>query len=382
MIQGNTLYGVTPGYGTAGTCYLGCGTAFKLTKHNSSWVFTPLHEFGDPPDGNFPVGMVIGPDGTLYGATLGGGTVSGGSCALGVTGCGTLFRLQPPPSFCSSVQCLWNETVLYRFTGLDGDGGAPYSGNLIFDRAANIYGTTEAGGAHTWGSVFEMNPSPGGGWTLNVIYSFSIVGEQGFGVPHTGVIMDQSGNLYGTTIWENNYADGVIYQLAPSPSGWTANVLDASHCDAMDGCEASDLSFDQQGNIFGAFGAGGPNGTGTVFKLLAAQGWSLETLYDFTSLQGTAGRLTLDAAGNLYGTGGFGTHGYGSVFKLTPSEGGYTYTDLYDFTGGADGANPYATVVLDANGNIYGTTNTAGNLQDCVGELARGCGTVWEITPQ
>ena len=107
--------------------------------------------------------------------------------------------------------------------------------------------------------MFELSPAQGG-WNEQVLYSFE--GQQGWGVPETGVIMDPAGNLYGTTIWENNYADGVIYQLTPSDSGWTGSVLQAFHC-GDDDCLPYSLSFDAQGNIFTANGAGGQYGSGT-----------------------------------------------------------------------------------------------------------------------
>jgi uncharacterized repeat protein (TIGR03803 family) len=184
-------------------------------------------------------------------------------------------------------------------------------------------------------------------------------------------------------VWENNYADGVIYQLTPTQSGYVGTVVRAFQCDS-NGCLPGQLTFDPAGNMIAASGAGGLYGAGTIFKLLVSQGWSLDTLFQFEAFQGGSDdRVTMDAAGNLYGTTpAGGAHGYGTVFKLTPAaDGSYTYTDLYDFTGGADGANPYGGVALDANGNLYGTTNNAGNLNDCVAELGRGCGTVWQITP-
>ena len=270
---------------------------------------------------------------------------------------------------------------MYAFTGENGDAGGPYNGDLIFDAAGNIYGTTEWGGAYQWGAAYELTPAHGG-WTESVIYSFNGSGPQGWGNPQTGLIMDQSGNLYGTTISENNYASGVTYQLVPSESGWTGNVLHAFQCNA-DGCLPDALIFDPAGNILGATTAGGPNGNGTVYKLLASDGWSLDTVYSFARNQApTEDRLTMDAAGNLYGTSpDGGAYGNGSVFKLSPSGNSYVYTDLYDFTGGSDGQHPSGPVVVDSNGNLYGTTGAGGNLNDCWSEFSRGCGTVWELTP-
>ena len=378
--RGGNLYGVAYGGGVNGNgCYGGCGTVFKLAKKGSGWLYATLYEFQGPPDGNYPAGVVIGPDGTLYGATYGGGIVNQGSCVLDVNGCGTVFRVRPPATACSTALCPWNETLLYSFTGENGDAGGPYNGDLLFDGAGNIYGTTEWGGAYQSGAAYELTPTQGG-WTESVIYSFNTSGSQGWGTPQTGLIMDQAGNLYGTTIWENNYALGVTYQLAPSESGWTGKVLYAFQND-INGYGPEALTFDPAGNILGATAGGGPYGTGTVYKLLASDGWSLDTIYSFGRNQGaTLSRLTMDAAGNLYGTSQYGAHSYGSVFKLTKYGNSYLYTDLYDFTGGSDGQYPYGPVVLDANGNLYGTTEAGGNLNDCLGEFGSGCGTVWEIT--
>jgi hypothetical protein len=379
--RGGNLYGVAYAGGLTGNgCYDGCGTVFKLTKRGSSWVYATLHKFQGPPDGNYPAGAVIGPDGTLYGATYGGGIVNQGSCVLDVNGCGTVFRLRPPPNSCTTALCPWNETVLYSFTGENGDAGGPYNGDLIFDSAGNIYGTTEWGGAYQWGAAYELTPSHGG-WTESVIYSFDASGAQGWGTPQSGLILDQAGNLYGTTIWENNYAIGVTYQLTPSGSGWTGKVLYAFQ-NNVNGCFPEALSFDPAGNILGATGGCGPYGNGTVYKLLASNGWSLDTIYSFGSGQGgTGNRLTMGAAGNLYGTGFACANGNGCVFKLTKSGNNYVYTDLYNFTGRSDGQYPYGPVAIDSDGNLYGTTEAGGNLNDCLGEFGSGCGTVWEITP-
>ena len=379
--RAGNVYGVAYSGGVTGNgCYGGCGTVFKLTKRGSGWVYATLYKFQGPPDGNYPAGVVVGPDGTLYGATYGGGIVNQGSCVLDVNGCGTAFRVRPQPTSCATALCPWDETVLYAFSGENGDAGGPYNGDLIFDGAGNIYGTTEWGGAYQWGAAYELTPAQGG-WTESVIYSFDASGPQGWGVPQTGLIMDQGGNLYGTTIWENNYALGVIYQLTPSESGWTGKVLFASQND-VNGCLPEALTFDPAGNILGANDACGPYGNGTVFKLLAADGWSLDTIYSFGSNQGgTGSRLAMDAAGNLYGTGFACGNGNGCVFKLTKYGNSYVYTDLYNFTGGSDGQYPYGPVALDANGNLYGTTEAGGNLHDCLGEFGSGCGTVWELTP-
>ena len=125
----------------------------------------------------------------------------------------------------------------------------------------------------------------------------------------------------------------------------------------------------------------GPGNGGTVYELSAGS-WNYSVLYAFTGGSGPDESLTMDAAGNIYGTTwGDGTNFFGNVFKLAPSANGWVYTDLYDFTGGSDGANPVSNVVIDTQGNLYGTASNGGDNSRCVRTYNRGCGTVWKITP-
>jgi len=137
-----------------------------------------------------------------------------------------------------------------------------------------------------------------------------------------------------------------------------------------------DRKRDQSGNLYGATTTGGSGGGGTVFELTpSGSGWTFTLIYSFTggAYCGPRGNLVMDGAGNLYGTTRCdGTYNQGSVFKLTPSSGGWTESDLYDFTGGSDGGSPFSNVVIDANGNLYGTTPAGGFYS---------YGVVWEITP-
>src|SRR5271166_2917290 len=141
--------------------------------------------------------------------------------------------------------------------------------------------------------------------------------------------------------------------------------------------------FDNSGNLYGSTLVHGLGGGGTVFELSPANGnWTFSLLYSFIgSGFGPAASLTMDAAGNLYGTTDKnGAFGAGTVFKLTPSGGSWKYTSLHDFTGGSDGGNPFSNVTFDANGNLYGRTSAGGDTSgDCQGLV--GCGVVWEITP-
>ena len=366
------FYGTTGGYGTG-------GTAFKLSKKGSGWVFNPLYAFRGGSDGAYPTARVIfGPDGSLYGTTVEGG-VNG--C---FNGCGTVFNLKPPATACKTALCPWTETVLYRFTG-GSDGGQPSGVDLTFDQLGNIYGTTGAGGyqggdcsaSGGCGVVFELTPS-NGGWTESVIYTFT--GGSDGASPAAGVIFDQAGNLYGTTWTGGNpgcFAGGcgTVFELTPSGSGWVVKVLYSFQGGSDGGDPNAGLMFDGSGNLYGTTTTGGLDNDGTVFELTpSGGGWTFDPLYSFTGIWGSSGSLVMDASGNLYGTTtDGGAYGYGSVFKLTPSGGSWTYTSLHDFPWYKDGGTLYGNVIFDASGNLYGTASAGG--------LDTGYGTVWEITP-
>jgi uncharacterized repeat protein (TIGR03803 family) len=357
-------------YGTTSVGGAGFGTVFELSHADSGWTLSNLYSFRGGSDGAQPEARVVfAPDGTLYGTTTVGGL-----------GYGTVFNLRPPAAIiCGSARCPWTETVLYRFTG--GSAGAfPNFGDLTFDSAGNIYGTTTSGGRGCTayggcGVVFELSRS-GESWTESVIYAFS--GESGDGAtPSSGVIFDAAGNLYGTTTLGGFHYTGSIYKLTRAKSGWNENTL-FSFGESNQGSEpAGGLIFDSKGNLYGTTSGGGNNGMGTVFELQpSVSSWTYQVLANVPAE--AVDTPTMDTAGNLYAT--TGVQILGNVFKVTPGSGGWTYTDLYDFGGdnGADGFFLIGGVVLDANGNIYGTTVEGGNFNPPCGE---GCGVVWEITP-
>ena len=285
---------------------------------------------------------------------------------------GYVLRVSPPASnICYSKACLWQATVLYAFSG-GADGSIPNYGALIFDPTGNIYGTTSAGGSSN-GVVYEVMGS-GSDWTEQVLHSFS--GSPDGASPASGVIFDNLGNLYGTTTAGGASGNGAVYELSPSGGGWTERVI-YSFTGGNDGSyPAGGLIFDQAGNLYGTTNAGGTGGGGTVFKLSpSGGGWGYSLLYSFSGGAncGPWGSLTLNG-GSLYGTTVCdGTNSAGNVFELTPSGNSWTYRSLHDFTaGGTDGELPYCSVAFDPAGNIYGTTLRGGaNLQ----------GVVWRITP-
>ena len=361
------LYGTTQG-GVRGNDY---GNAFKLAHKGSGWVLAPLYYFTGGADGGEPEsGLVIGPNGAFYSTTYGGG--------VSPYGVGTVFELTPPPTVCKSVLCYWNERVLYPFMGVP-DAGLPGYADLIFDQAGNIYGTTAEQGANNKGAVYELSPS-GEGWTERVIYSFTDGSDGGF--PYGGVIQDVSGNLYGTAQGGGSddcpFTCGTVYQLTSAGNSWTQSVIFSFTGSTTGGQPQSTLLMDPAGNLYGTTTYYGPDGGGTVFELTPSNGgWSFSLIASFNCFVPVG--VTMDSAGNLYGVcGGGGAYGDGWVFKLTHSNGTWLVHDLHDFSG-SDGATPYAPVTLDARGNIYGTTIAGGAVGTCYNN--QGCGVVWEITP-
>src|SRR5271165_1096627 len=356
-------------YGTAYRGGAGYGTVYKLAHKGSGWTFNPLYAFAGGSDGAHPYGRVIfGGNGTLYGTTSEGGN---SSCS---GGCGTVFNLKPPATACKSALCPWTEIVLYRFTGTDGAGP---SGDLIFDQAGSLYGTTYVGGGMGGpdgaGVVYKLTAAG----VESTLYIFPETGcTDGADPVGAGVVFDNMGNLYGTTRSTGAYGcgNGVVFQLSPSGSGWIENVLYTFQNGSDGGLPFAGLIKDQLGNLYGATSSGSQGGGGTVFEMMPpGNSWKFSALYGFSGTGGPQGNLIMDQAGNLYGTTtNDGKFGQGSVFKLTPSGGDWTETDLYSFTGGSDVANPYSNIVFDANGNLYGTASAGGTSND---------GVVWEITP-
>jgi len=305
-----------------------------------TYTYKELHNFaGSPADGAHPLGRPIrDSEGSLYGTTGGGGAWASG----------TVFKLAATGA----------ETVLYSFTG-GADGGAPGAA-LVRDPDGNFYGTTGGGGMSTCylgnspcGVVFELSTS--GAETVLHSFAGGVDGES----PEVGLVRDAAGNLYGTTEFGGVPGAGVVFKVDTSG---TETVLYSFTGGADGGYPEAGLVRDSAGNLYGTTNNGGPSGAGVVFKLDAK---GTETvLYAFTG--GTDGGnpeagLIRDAEGNLYGTtvdGGLTTNsGYGVVFKLDTSG---TETVLYSFTGGTDGANPYAGLVRDPAGNLYGTTYGGG----------------------
>lgn len=368
-------------YGTTYAGGAGYGTVYKLSLRNGAWLLTPLYSFkgqnGD--DGAGPDSpVVIGSDGTLYGTTISGGPYNFCQVLGSYYGCGIVFSLKPHPTVQPSPLTPWIETQIYQFT-LDPDGAYPRN-NIVFDAAGNLYGTGANGGTFL-GVVWQLSPSHGG-WSETPIFTFTDIYNPLGAAPESGVVFGPDGNLYGTTsAWGYNESGccGAVFQLVRSGGQWTANAL----YDFTNGADGSTpyagVISDAAGNLYGATTTGGANNGGTVFELSTDGNgsYNYQTVYSFTGTAGQAtgpyANLTLDSSGNLYGTTYLdGRYGWGSVFKLSPSHGNWTYTSLHDFTGGVDGASPRCTLVFDIHGNLYGTTTIGGT---------NGQGVIFEITP-
>ena len=339
--KGN-LYGTT-NYGGAH----GYGTVFKLTPSGRKTI---LHSF-DPngTDGAYPwAGLVRDKNGNLYGTT-----VEGGTDVID----GTVFKL-------THTSKGWTETILHSF-GASQDGSQPYS-VLTLDATGNLYGTTNVGGAYSYGTVFELTPSG----TETILWSFG-KGTDGAN-PLAGVVRDKNGNLYGTTEYGGAYNKGTVFELTPSGS----ETILWNFGSGTDGANPyGGVVLGTNGNLYGTTVNGGAYGDGTVFEVTPSGMETLLHSFDNNDIDGFnpyAGLVTDQKTGNLYGTtingGGTGS-AVGIVFELTPSG---TETILHTFGGSPDGASAWSGLVFDTTGNLYGTTFAGG---------ASGNGTVYKVTP-
>jgi len=351
------------------------------------YQFQVLHNFGAGTDGaGLWSSVAFDPAGNLYGTTSGGGAY----------GYGTVYELTP------GSNGEWSESVLYDFPNpfTTGEPGIPWGG-LVLDVAGNLYGTTQLGGAYHAGAVFELTPGSGG-WTYAVIHNFGGPGDPTC-CPWGNPIIDRRGDLYGT-----GYS---VFKLSPGPDGWSENILHVFSGENGDGYfpQAGPI-MDSTGNLYGttADGGGSPNcpnyGCGTVYELqpvavgawaLGITAWRERILHRFGAAGDGAGpslgQLAIDRFGNLYGaTEVGGWYGYGTVFGLTRA-GGYATgpgvtraeTILHNFRNDTNGSFPGGGVILDAAGNLYGTTIDGGSpLCSCgvVYKLSRQGGGAWQYT--
>jgi len=341
--------------------------ASLLGCQSQAQTLTTLYSFvGSRIDGFHPSGNVsVDSEGNVYGTTQG----SDGSCKRNWLNCGTIFKVTPGGT----------ETTLHAFA--TGKNAHPMSG-LIADSTGDFYGTTYGTGGATEldGTVFRLKKQK----SSKAIYTFRGNRlKRGDGAhPAAGVVMDSAGNFYGTTENGGAYGYGAVYKLS---TDGTETILFSFGGYNGDGIyPASALLIDTDGNLYGTTtehtGLGCP--CGTVFKLSPS---GVETLlHTFDAVADGAlpyGGLIMDSQGNLYGTtyeGGVSTacsNGCGIVYKVTPSG---TESVLHSFSGVPDGAGPFAGLVMDSHGNLFGTTMLGGSANAC--PFDTGCGTVFEIT--
>ncbi len=337
------LYGTTAVGGNP-ACLHGCGTVFKLDTSGKESV---LYSFtGTSGDGYFPSATLVQDvQGNLYGTAQAGGAY----------GFGTAFK----------IDSSGNETILHSFTG-GADGGSPLFGGLVMDDQGNLYGTTisggdlACGGGSGCGTVFMLNNAG----AETVIYSFTGTGGDGTG-PSGALLRDAQGNLHGTTRSTGIYGrnGGTVFKV--DPTGKETVLFSFNGSDGLDGLNpVGAIVEDTQGNLYGATESGGHGvvgGNGVVFEL--TKKGKEKVLHRFAASGKSGyypeGGVVQDSQGNLYGTtlrGGVplpGSFSCGTVFQI--AKGGKEIL-LHSLTGGSDGAFPYAGLVQDAQGNLYGVT--------------------------
>lgn len=377
--RAGNLYATLPAEGTHGA-----GALYELTQRAGHWFYTTLYSFLGGSGGSDPGGVIVGPGGDLYGSAIGGNQNCGTN---GSSSCGLIYQASPGPTPCATALCSWNVTTIYQFSGNTDEWGGDVT---AFDSAGNLYGISGPG-AYGLGSVFELSPAQGG-WTEKTLYDF--VGGNGGGNPNS-LLLGLDGNLYGAA-GGGQYEEGVVFQLVPSGGAWAENVI-YSFTGGSDGWGPYGLIQSPGGGLVGAgvcyeLGEGRycidtmDEETGTIFGLSrSGGGWQFSNIYTY-GLQGRNGcqnfgqfyfhGLAFDQAGNLYAAGGgfevdVGGDYYwcgevANVSQLCCGEGILIF-------GRAD---IFYNLTSDANGNLYGTTNTCG-----FGTLQRTDGMIWQYSP-
>jgi uncharacterized repeat protein (TIGR03803 family) len=362
-----------------------CGTVFKVSVgSNGTLTETVIYKFQGINDGASPAGaLMFDHAGNLYGTTITGGNPA----VCNGEGCGTVYKLSP------NTNGTWTETVLARFLGST-DVAQPALG-VVMDSAGNLYGASQGGCIEECnGTIFKLAPSSNGTWTESILYTFQ-GGEDG-GSP-AAIVLDGAGNIFGTTLSGGatlNCSCGTVFELSPPHSGttWEKTVLYSFNDGLGGGSPSSGVIFDSAGNLYGTTYDGGSfacpqSGCGVVYRLEPESGgWKFGVVYTFNGVNGSrgaqpSGGLTMDSAGNLYGTTSGGGNltcnngnGCGTVFELARQTGNnFTFSKVFQFSG-TSGSFPNTGVIVDASGNLYGSTFTGGNAK-C------NCGVIFDITP-
>jgi uncharacterized repeat protein (TIGR03803 family) len=281
------------GTGDSGGAY-GYGVVFELSPVGGSWTETVLYSFTGGSDGAYPqYGVTMDRAGNLYGITEGSSTNQP-----------SVFELIPSGGS-------WTEQTILS-------GGDVYTGGVAVDAAGNLFFVS------VW-NVYEASPNGDGGWTATIIHGFAGPPTDGW-VAYANPVLDKAGNVYGTTNEGGAHGRGTVYELSPGENGqWTEKILYSFKGGKKDGdWPSAAIVFDAAGNIYGTTTAGGTYNNGTVFELVAPAGtgsYKEKVLWSFNGTDGAVpdGSLILDSADNLYGTAaGGGSSGYGVVFEVTP----------------------------------------------------------------
>ena len=349
-------------------------------------------------DGEGPGSLITDGKGNFFGVTIWGGICL--QTHFQSYPCGTVFELSPPTTAGGS----WTETVLYEFGTNPLDGQSP-AGNLIRDKAGNLYGVTSysSGGDNGnfgCGNFFELSPpaQPGGAWTEAILYNFAGYTNNDGCNPTGTLVTDAKGNIFGATTYggalaseapPKGYSTGGVFEMSPPATRgggtWTETFTQNLGGGIYPG---GALAIDSHGTLYGTTLAYGTTITATVFQLIppvsSGGTWTGTTLYGFQGGRDGSGPggLILDSQGNIYGvTQDGGATGSGTAFELSPSQSGSRWTKriLYSFKGGNDGYAPLGRMTFDKTGNLYGTTLGGGGTAS-ICSFDQGCGTVFKLT--
>ncbi len=357
--KGN-IYGTAYNYGT----YIKGGIWELSPNGDGTWTHQVLYAFGAATnDGSRPVdSVVMDSKGNLYGVTGQGGANS----------YGTVFELSPP----AAKGGAWTETILHNFADDGVDGNYPYS-SVVMDAHGNLYGTTTQGGSARYGTVYELSPpsTPGGAWTETILHNFQAAQNDDGAGPEGRMVFDSAGNLYGTTTGGGTLdgsSQGTIYKLtAGAGNTFTYSILYTWGGSANDPGQLLGVpALDSDGNIYGTSYSGGADLQGTIWEISppakAGGSWTGQVLHSYLISGGDGydsyGGVTI-VDGNLYcTTTKGGANSAGAVIRLTPqSGGGWTESVFHSFGGTQDdGGVPYAGMIADSNGDLFGTTTYGG----------------------
>jgi uncharacterized repeat protein (TIGR03803 family) len=306
-------------------------------------TLTALASFDGANGSNPGWGLIRDSQGNFYGST----------CYGGASNLGTIFEMAA------------GTNTITTLASFDGTNGALPTQDLLMDSQGNLFGTTQNAGAFNHGTVFEL---AAGSHTITTLGSFDVFTNGQ--LPDSGLVMDSSGNLFGTTPFGSSsgvYAPGTVFEVAAGSN----TITTLATFNGFNGANpVGTMVMDSHGNLFGTALSGGASNLGTVFELAAGS----HTITTVAAFDGTNGaypqvqRLLLDSQGNLFGTtSDQGPFGGGTVFEVAAGSNTITTVAAFDGTNGSD---PWGGVVMDSHGNLFGTAQLGG---------ASNVGTVFEV---